>query len=541
MDFASAFEQLKQRVSAVFASPVDGVVVADLSSRVKFLHARLQPEFRVTALKILEGNDVKPEDACLALQSFVRENNLSCRNLVYSPPLSALALRRVQLPDVPGQELGQAVKWQIKSDLPFDIEKAVFGYTIIQETLKEDGAKMLDIGAVAAPEQEITKQVLAFKDAGFNCLAVTPVIFGYAAIAACCLSAAGNPGIVFLGKDDCQIAVFKGGEFSFRRELPFSLEKLKESLRAEVASDKGRAQLSPEEAEEFLFQHGVPQAEFIFKDKISSGQLMAMLRPHLERLAQEIKRSLAYYDTQYGGGKVNAILLADEALRLPSLDKFLSAELALEASFLSLAGKVSAAEKIPPLELARCAATAGLARGFGKGINLLPFEFRAEKMERAEKLILRWAAFAAVLLLLVPYLFGWAMVSVNERKLNNTMAHLNVLSEVKSIKARLDALNNFISEVRQTEPSAGAMLKILSRICPREVFLSELQVSCDTESGVLSGAVKAKDAAPETFLSKFANDMSSCGYFRDVVVSSVEKQGAEEASASNFKINFKLK
>ena len=346
--------------------------------------------------------------------------------------------------------------------------------------------------------------------------------------------------ILHLCEDISYFSIYKNDNLDFYRELPVSINKLRDSLKGVLVSDKGKVELSTDEINDVLFNIGIPEKESVYKDKIGSTQILSMLRPVLERLAVEIERSLSYYDSEFAGGSVSKMLIASLALRIPNLDKFLKDELSLEVEKLSLKEKLTFSSTINYEELSESYAALGVALEFQEGINLLPYEFRTEKIEKVQKVSLRWIVFIAVLLLVMSFLLTKARIGAYQRKLNSSALHLSTLSEVKQIKIGMEEFDNFVIDIRRNEPSLNAILKKLSNIASNELFFSNFSLNADSKTGSIDGYIKSVNKNPDSILTEFVRNMKDSVYFSDATISQVDKESKHGFDITRFNITFKL-
>jgi len=370
-----AFDMLPKRI--------DAVLVVGLGSGLTLINVEFKPEIKVTAIKNYPvSNEIRDENIAQAISNFVQENNIQHKNAILNLATSSVFVKRIQLPAMPDSELPEAIAWQIKAQASFDLAKACLDYEIVKEVTKEDGARIFDIMCIAAPELEIKSQVMEVKKAGFECRAVIPLLFGYTKLVKKYYLRDNKETIAVLhiGEEKSNIAFHKDSNLEFYRELPISINKLREVLSGTMISDKGKIQLTPSDIEDILFSRGILMDEaFVYKDKMGGGQILAMLRPTLERLKAELERSLTYYTSQLKGSIVNNILLSGLALRIPNVDKFLNKELSLNIQKISLRDKIKFAPEVNLEILEENAALFGLALDYEHGINLMPREFRLEK------------------------------------------------------------------------------------------------------------------------------------------------------------------
>ncbi len=546
LNFRNTSSSLKSQVVAlakIFSKKIDTFLVIEISQKLAILSVSVKNGVKINALKTNAFSKDKRDDSILAaIKDFIIENNIEHKKAIFVPSLESVVVKRIQIPAVPDSELHEAIKWQIKDDISFDLSNAIIDYSIIKKTAKEDGSKLLDIVCVAAKEEEIRQQVLLLKKAGLDCLAVSISPFGYVKIIDKYLLPKTDVPEAVLNIDttNCYIAIYKNSKLEFYRELPISINKFKESLRGVLGSEKGKIELSSDEIEEILSEVGIPIEDSSYKQKISFMQILSLQRPVLERLIIEIKRSLSYYDTEYSGGMVNKVLIAGGALKIPNLDKFLAKELGLNIESLILKDKLVTTSNINQMDLSESYASLGLVFDYAKQINLMPYEFRTRQIENVEKVSLRWVVFIAILLLAMSFLFTRARIGILSRSLNNAKFHLSTLFPLKEISENLNALNNFISGIKRTRPPAGIILKKLSNLVGRELFFSQLSIDCETMDGSISGFVRTLNQNPDTILTEFISAMKSSGYFRDANISNVSKESKEGSDIAVFNIKFKL-
>ena len=503
----------------------NSVIVVDIAGELALLNVDLHPKLKITASKIISLPKDKRDKVVLeSLSNFIRENSILHKNAILKPSLDSLFIKRLRLPNIPEAELSEAVKWQVKEELSFDLSKGIIDFLVLDQRSLEDGSKMLDIICAAAGEDEVGAQVSLLKQAGLNCLAVIPLPFAYAKLLGRHFFKQKEEcaGILHIEEERCFFSMHKGSNLEFFRDLPFSISKLRDSLRGVLISDKGRTALSNDQAQEALFKTGLLEA---------GGQIFSMLRPDLERLASEIKRSLDYYTSQFKReAAVNNILLSGRAIDIPDIDKFLKTELSLNVGKISV---LNLGSQIPQALYEGLS----LAIDYGQGINLLPYEFRVEKFERLQKVSLRWIGFIAGALLFFSYLFASVGINAYKRRLENARLHLNVLSEVKAAKDRIEEFNKFIAQVSASQPDAGSLLKKLSNIAPRDLFIEALSINSELTSFKASGYIKSISQSPDVILNRFVSDMQSTQYFSDVSISSLEKT----ADMVKFNLTSKLK
>jgi len=522
---------------------IDQIIVVDISNKLTLLNIEVKPKIRVLAIDVVDLAGRDRDQAIVGeLTRFIQKYQIQHTNAILKPSLESSLIKRIQLPSLPEVELPETIKWKIKEDLPFELSEAAIGYSLIERVTKDDGSKALDIICAAARQERIKEQVLLIKQAGLKCLSVGLLPFGYATLSDRLVQEKEESiGIIDLGEQTASISICRDRRLEFYRELPLSVDKLKESLKGALISDQGKVQLNDQEAEAVLFEIGVPQAESSFRGKVSSTQVLSMLRPNFERLGVEIKRSITYFVSEYGGNQVTKIFLAGAATRIPNIDSFLSEETTLICKKIDPGAVEPLSGDVDPLKLTEHLGRLGLVIDYRHAVNLLPFEFRAEKFEKIEKVSLRWVAFILFLILFVSYLFAKIGMGSYQRRLNNAKLHLNVLSEIKETKEKIDELNSFIADIRTEDVVINDILKRLSNIAShRGFFIMDFWIDAETRRGEMAGFVKSSSENPDTVLAGFIRRAEETHYFSDVDLTSVEKSKRDGFDVTDFDISFVL-
>ncbi|MDD5431890.1 MAG: pilus assembly protein PilM [Candidatus Omnitrophica bacterium] len=529
-----------------FSKKVNSVIVIGIEPGfLKLFDLKLSGEVEIKAFQSLSIPEGKKEQLIQSsIRDFLKANNIFHKNAILVPSQSLVFSKRLQMPVIPDKELLDAIKWKIKDDLPIELSDAVVGFQIINTLTKEDGSREYDIECVAVKENEVKSQVEMIKGLGLSCLAVVLAPFGYVNLINKYFSEDSKKtvGILHVDENKSYFVICKNEKLEFYRELPFSVNELRKALSSVLITEKGKLQLNPEEINDILFKGGIPWGDKeAYKDKFAASQILGLLRSPLDMLIQEIKRSLAYYETQFKGAAIEKIYLNGKGLKVPNLDKFLQEASALNIENFPLIGNLKAGAGIESDVLLENYAFVASGLDYENNINLLPQEYRSEKIEKLQVMSLRWVFFIAALLLLVFYLLAHVGVDVYQKRLDNAEFQLKVISEIKDIKARTDAFDNFVSSLRSREVPVGLLLKKISMLAPREVFLNSMEINSETKTGSFSGLVKSTNADPNAALAKFISDLGSSGNFADIDISNVTKGALQGFDVMMFEVTFKLK
>ena len=94
--------------------------------------------------------------------------------------LEGVIVKRVSIPVMPQEEIENALRWELKDQVGFDIDKARIKFSILREREADDGAKKIELIALAYQEPDIRAKVEQLKEMGLNVRNVMPLDFALA-------------------------------------------------------------------------------------------------------------------------------------------------------------------------------------------------------------------------------------------------------------------------------------------------------------------------------------------------------------------------
>jgi type IV pilus assembly protein PilM len=242
---------------------------------------------------------------------------------------SGVNVRRITIASMPKAELKEAVRWEVRSHLPFPVESAQIDFHILEE-FSEDRVKKLDLIVVACPNH-LTEQTLSIvAGAGLKAthLDVGPFALWNALLAWGQIEQEEGVALIDLGSDKTGIHFFKNGILQFSREVPPAGADLTRAIMEGIETEV-EPYLLYERAEKIKREVGIPAEaghEKAVSKSIHLSKISFLIRPVLERLAAEISRSLDYYRNQFQVDRVDRLLLTGGGSNLKNLSSYLMAE-----------------------------------------------------------------------------------------------------------------------------------------------------------------------------------------------------------------------
>jgi type IV pilus assembly protein PilM len=269
--------------------------------------------------------DARTKAQAEAIRSLLRDVQPKRDLIVTSLSDSGLLIRQATLPRMPQKDLARSIPFEARKYLPYDPAQVVLRYQVVSESRRDPTCQVL---LVAVPQGAFQRHRALLEMAGVEpyAIEVGPLALANASLLFLRPSQE-NSVLLDLGASRTVINIMRDGETFFCRQLPASGEKLTEEIR-------GRLGVPAETAERL--KRGRPNP-----GEPDSDQVFQALRPTLDSLVLEIRRSLAYYDNATGRAGFSRMLLAGGGALMPGLGKFLEENLGLAVGVMDVLKGVS--------------------------------------------------------------------------------------------------------------------------------------------------------------------------------------------------------
>ena len=416
-------------------------------------------------------------------------------NLTVSDP--SIHIRRITIPSMPKSELREAVRWEMKSHLPFPVESAQIDYLILGEATDKD-LKKLDLIVVACPRQLIERSLAIAEGARLR-----PIHLGVGPFALWNLLSAfghfekeGVIALVDLGAEKTGIYLFQDGILQFSREVTPGGMDLTRAIMEGMDSDEEH-HLLYDRAEKIKHEMGIPSKTFYEKNGDPSSnrsKIPYLVRPVLERLMAEIVRSFDYYRNQFHLERIDRLLLSGGGANIKNIATYLSETLGLPVEGLNPLHKILFDAKNIEAQLleprgSAFATALGIALPDRKRIELLPAKEPYWSKARMEKWIPR---VSALITLLVFIWFIWnlsAQVATLKKERDERMAKVKTLEMLQAKLTLLKEKENKMKADLSLFPSSAIApvpfrkaLTGVSRVVPDNVTVTLLSIHSDKTS-----------------------------------------------------------
>jgi type IV pilus assembly protein PilM len=514
--------------------------------------------------EIPRGSDKEDGDFIAeTIKAIFREAGLKPGKVRLTVSGAGVHIRQVTLPSMPKADLPEAVRWEIRAYLPFPADTARIDFYILDEFV-ENNAQKLALIVVACPPPLIDRTLSLAGKAGLRPVHLDVAPFALWNILLAWDGFQRDEGVALLdiGDDKTGLHIFQGGILQFSREITPAGADITRAIMEGIGS-ADETNLLYERAERIKKEVGIPAEgtpEGTADESISVSKISFWVRPVLERMAAEIRRSLDYYRNQFNTERMDRLLLTGGGSNLKNIAPYLTQELGLPVERLNpLPHIFSVSRKIdgqildqmgPIITVAAGAALAG-----PKEIELLQAPTPIWSGPRLEKLIPRLSLSITLLifLLIAWYMNGQLTSLQKEREVK--VAKLKAL---ESLQTQLTSLQNREVQMKQdlsllppamvTPVPMGDLFRAVSRTVPENVTLTLLSIQSKEESAKQGSSIRERrelqikglafgsDLHCLTALGQIIERLEKSSSFQNVKLASAHENQSYTRAATEFEI-----
>lgn len=227
------------------------------------------------------------------------------------PGHSAFA-RFAKLPPVDPKKVPDIVKFEAVQQIPFPLEQVEWDY----QTFRSDDSPDIEVGIFAITRERIMERLTLYEDVDIvpDCVTLSPVA-AFNALAYDMAFTEKTPGTIILdiGTTSTDLVIAEAGRV-WIRTFPIGGHHFTEALVN-------------------AFQLSYPKAEKLKKEAESSKHarhIFQAMRPIFGDLAQDVQRSIGYYQTLHKDAKLERLIGLGSTFRLPGLRKYLKQQVGLD-------------------------------------------------------------------------------------------------------------------------------------------------------------------------------------------------------------------
>ena len=464
---------------------------------------------------------------------------------------SEVIIRRMQLPKIGKKELLEAIKWEIKTHLPFPVETAVINYSVLDEIKTKEVTK-LDLLVAVVQKASVDRSRGLFEKAGIHLegLSISPFAVWNLLKRTSILKKDKRTAFIDVGSETTRIVFFDGENLEFYRELPIGGMHFTKSMIGLFVSDKWQMNLNFEQAEAVKRLYGIPEegTPDLAQDGLPLKQIYQVMRPTLRRFLNEVERSFGYYKEQFSKVSIDRVIMAGGASKMKNLDTHLSSELGISIEKIEDLIKVEKGPLIKDGDLLiktipHIAIAMGAALSQSKEMNFIgksKSRLRPDSGEITKSFLPQIPLpknfyAAAVVSAFIIYIAALAAMNVSFNK--RIAGYRQLINEQKILLANLKTLSekqDILSKVEKQKVPIRPAIAELTNLLPKNSFLDAFSFSNASKVISISGT-----SADMYLVGDLLKKLGSSGFFSDTAL--VEARKTADKKSVGFAMSFKLK
>ncbi len=264
--------------------------------------------------KVLSTPDLdRDEMTRLSLGQFIaQQRGTDSAPTVVSVPGNAAFARFAKLPPVEPKKVPDIVKFEAVQQIPFPIEEVEWDY----QTFTSEGSPDVEVGIFAMTKPAVQSKIALYGDLGMtpDGITLSPISVFNAMMYDLGLDE-NSPGVIILdiGTESTDLIIAEQGR-CWVRTFPIGGHNFTDALISSFKLTYSKAEKLKGEAQTSKYRR----------------QILSAMRPVFADLAQDVQRSIGYYQSMHGDADLQKLIGVGSTFKLPGLRKFLSQQLQME-------------------------------------------------------------------------------------------------------------------------------------------------------------------------------------------------------------------
>ncbi len=469
-------------------------------------------------------------------------------------------VKAVKLPLMNGEQLREAVYWKIKQEIPSFSDNDLWDFHPISEIV-EGEKKWLRVLTIIAQEKFVKRYLDILNQIRINPakVIVKPIALTLAlrSLTYERVFTTKNIALIEMGRDSTLLCFFRHGVPEFVRILPMGSDNIDKALLKPLVLKNRKIKLKPEKVELFKRKYGIVDGILKQPEKVvfPFTKLYHHMLPVLQRFVSELNRSIAFYENNFSGAKVQVTFFTGKGANLKNLNSFLIHQLGFPVfSVGPFFPSIRAGEHFQGNEYTACF---GAACHKGKKFNLVPKDLRTAKRYKYWQKVIIGASFLIF--------SAFALFSINlsdtldsyraENAIRKTEYQKMIPTEkkYKQLTQQFKEMSQFklgpLSRLKSTTKIVDN-LRILSTLIPDDIVLSSIDYKDIGSTNiydmknenegimVLNGMVYKNFMSADITLIQFITGLQDLNYYKNIELADKSKDNNNKTFS--FKINMHL-
>ena len=244
-----------------------------------------------------------------AILGAVNQAGIKTKNVAVGLPASRTFTSIVETDTLPERELSKAFKYEIDKYVPMSLSDAKADYVIIGPSPNDPARTEVIVSSVAKEYAESVMEMI--EKTGLNIIAMEPEPLAMARSLAI-PGAMDATMIVDFGEKSTDLVIVYKNQPRLVRSIPGGFGQL-------VTTVSNSLSVREDQARQFILKFGLAE------DKVE-GQVFKTLTPSLDAYAEELTKSVRFFQTKYLNGRVGGIVLSGYGGIIPLFPEYIEAK-----------------------------------------------------------------------------------------------------------------------------------------------------------------------------------------------------------------------
>ncbi len=433
----------------------------------------------------------------------LRRNKITARDkLILAYPPNVYTTEAI-FPRLSDRELRHAIELNADKYLAKPVEEIIYDFKVVDQVVEDHIAKQRVL-ILSFNKTELENELSTLSAARILPYKLSDASFALFNLASLSTTLPERVLLVNIDMDYITMVFLRNKKLWMSRTIPLGVANLLENLRLTVSLPEGKVVvIDHDRAVQLLNEYGIPEStDKSTEEGIPLSMLRSFHRPFLEKLINELKRTLQYISSALKE-KVEAIFLIGEGATIKNLLKNIAEEIDIRCELMDPGEFFETPDDRPLYEFA---IPLGLALDF-ENVNLLPSALKLEWHARQQRSIVQLIGALLIPSLVAIYgLLHLQEVLLKERKTFLSYEYATMKKKATEFFNLVEERNRLLNrkahlpQVVQTSLLID-ILKELSALTPRNIQLNK--VDLNKNEILISGVVFGDEAELELHLSEF--------------------------------------
>jgi len=292
---------------------IKGVEVRKEKGICELLSYAFSPAFKES---LLSESPEDTEKLASGLREFISSSSFSSSNVIAAFPETHVFTRVIEIPKMSRKEVEKAVFWEAEQYLPVSIEDVTLNFQILPKDAESENSGKTEVLLIAVPKGLVQRFVKVLTKAGLTPVGLEPESMSIARSIYYSETSYPVTLIVNMGSEVTNLSILVDDYIRFTRSISTGGNSIARAISQDL-------NLEERQAQEYLKSYGLDESKM-------DGKIKSSIEPVFNVILNEIRKSIAYYETRKNPRRVKRVVLCGGISTVPGILVYTAQYLNLE-------------------------------------------------------------------------------------------------------------------------------------------------------------------------------------------------------------------